>query len=180
MKSVRFKSYFISVIFLVSSVFLFSCGESSDSVSFSGAGDVRIGIEPTNIDVGDRTLVTIRIFKINDDGIIVKVRYPSALSYVRETAVLTVDGDETEVEPDIDADNDGNETFLIFFLQESDFDITREGELTFELQANDSIDEGRIEVDVDVDDPTVLNANEFDSEDPQFQEEDGQDIFIIG
>ena len=159
---------------------LMSCGSDSDSVGFSGAGDVSISVEPTSIDVGDRLLVTVEIFTINDDGIFAKIKFPNYLSYVEGTALLSVSDDESEIEPDITEDGENDDTFLIFFLAESDFDITRQGELTFELQANDAVEEGQISVDIDVDDPNVLNINEFNIENPAFQEEDGQSIEVIG
>ena len=170
----------LAYLFLLPTISLFmGCGSSSDSVGFSGAGDVNISVEPTSIDVGDRLLVTVDIFTINDDGIFAKIKFPNSLSYVEGTALLTVSGDESEIEPDIIADGEDDDTFLIFFLAESDFDITRQGELTFELQADDAVEDGRISVDIDGDDPTVLNINEFNAEDPAFQEEEGQSIEVI-
>ncbi|MCI5064229.1 hypothetical protein MRY87_00740 [bacterium] len=157
---------------------LSACGGGGGDDSFSGAGGVVLSLQPSSIDVGDRTRVTLNIFEVNEDGVVVKVNFPEALSYVGGTAKLVIDGDEEEIEPDESVDGDDEDRFLVFFLAEDIFDRDGEGTVQFELQARDSLSDGEVSVDIDVDDPTVPNNREFSVETPQFQAEDTAQIQI--
>ncbi|MCB0330754.1 MAG: hypothetical protein KDD70_13865 [Bdellovibrionales bacterium] len=166
--------YLLLFLSVLSFLVLSSCGGGggNDDEAFSGGARVVISLTPSNIDVGDRTRITIQVFDVNEDGIIVKLNYPDALSYVEETASLEVDGDESDITPDVDVAGDDEDRFLVFFLSEDDFDRDAEGTIRVELQANDSVNDGEISVDIDVDDPQIPNESEFSVDSPQFQPED--------
>ncbi|MCB0319564.1 MAG: hypothetical protein KDD60_01480 [Bdellovibrionales bacterium] len=146
---------------------------------FAGSGRIGVSVEPGNIDVGDRTRVRVDIFDVNEDGIIIKVLVPDALEYVEETGVLEVDGDDTELEPDVLAPGDDDDQYIVFFLSEDLFNSDGHGVLEFEMQAMNSINNGEISVDIDVDNPAIKNPGEFDPSNPQFQEEDSASIQIV-
>jgi hypothetical protein len=172
--------YLFVACFLFLACVVTSCGGGggSDDGGFSGAGTVVVSIQPSSIDVGDRTRVTIRIYEVNEDGVLVKVNFPDALSFVANTAVLVVDGDEIDVDPEVNVRGDEDDRYLVYFFTEDDFDRNAEGTLRFELQANDSVNDGLVSVDIDVDDPTIANNVEFSVDDPQFQAEDVAEIEV--
>jgi hypothetical protein len=168
---------FLSLIFLV----MPACGGSSGSGSddFFGAGLVSLRIQPSTIDVGDRTQVTIDIAAVNPDGVLVKIRVPEVMSYVQDTAMLRVEGNDTPLVPDVDVAAGNNFRYLVFFLFESDMDRNGSGVLRLQLQANDAVSGGRIGVDLDVNDPLINDAIEFDPSNPAYQEESGATINVV-
>lgn len=173
------KKGFFFVFALCGFYVLSSCGGGgSDDSGFNGGGRVFISLEPSSIDVGDRSQVRVDIFDVNEDGVVVKVLFPDALSYVGGTAQLEVDGDETEITPDVDTAGNNDDRYLVFFFSEDDFDKDAEGTVRFELQANDSVNDGEISVDLDIDDPTVPNNSEFSVQSPKFQAEDSARIDV--
>jgi hypothetical protein len=156
---------------------LCSCGGGGGSDSFVGAGRVMISSSPSHVDVGDRTLVTVDLSDINDDGVILKVRFPAALTYVKNTAFLEVDDLEKDIGPDINIDTD-NVVFLVFFFRRSEFAEQNQGTLSFQLEGVTAVQDGEISVDIDVDDALIDNAVEFDPENPEFQVEDATGIRV--
>ncbi len=166
-------------ILVLSFALLTGCGGGGGGGGFSGAGNASISTRPDSIDIGDRTKVTIDISSVNEDGIIVKVKFPEGLTYVPDTSILTVDDDRNDIGPDISVINNDDDRFLVFFFTEDDFDRDGNGKLEFELKGNEVVKNGSVEVDIDVDDPNIANGSEFDPEDPQFQEEDTAYIEVI-
>jgi len=169
-------SIFAVVCLLILS--LGACGGSSGGGDdFAGAGRVSVSASPKEIDIGDRQKVTVDISDTNDDGVILKMRYPSGLSYVQDSSFLEVDERELDIGPQVNAD-DGNEVYLVYFFPKSLFDENGDGVLTFLLEGNDEVTRGKIEVDIDVDDPLIDDSNEFDTSNPEFQSEDEVDIKV--
>lgn len=158
---------------------VFGCGGSGGGGdSFSGAGNVLVSIQPNTIDVGDRTRVTVRISQVNPDGILLKVKFPDGLSYVGDTAFLIIGSDEIDIGPDLNVSGDGDDQFLVFFFEQDDFSENFEGVVQFELVGVDKVVAGEVEVDIDVDVPTVDNPGEFDPFNPAFQAEDSDMVVV--
>lgn len=170
----------ISLLFLVlNALLLSSCGSSGGSGGFfAGAGFVTVDASPKRVDTGNRMQLRSEIGDTHPDGVALKVRYPRSLSYVLETAELSVDGAKKMVFPAVDIDT-GSEMFLVFFFKQSEFGKNNYGQLTFELRANSALSSGRIEVDLDVDDIFVDNRVEFDPSNPEFTAIDSVGITII-
>lgn len=162
-------------------------GGSSDNNSSSGAAEASVRTSPNNIDVQDRTEVRISLKKVNRNGIVVKIKYPRKLEYVAATSFLKVDGEDKDVNPDVSASVD-SKSYLAFFFprsffgdvsdNEDDEEVSSPGELRFELVGRERLTQGAIEIDVDVDDPTISNPGEFDPSSPAFQTESEASIEV--
>jgi predicted small secreted protein len=171
-----------AVIFLLlvaSFSFLTACGGSGGGDdTYAGAARVHITASPTKIDSGDRTKVSIDVSEVHENGIALKVRYPEGLSYVVDSAILEVNQREIDLAPAVNETIDGD-VYLVIYITQSMIDEGEQGTIVIELEGYDKVNDGRIAVDPDVDDPLVANATEFNAEDPQFDEEDGVDIQVI-
>lgn len=166
------------ILLLALSVFSSCGGGDDDDSSFVGAAIVSINTSPRKIDTGDRTQTRVTIQEVHENGILLKVRFPAALSYVLDSAILEVDGDEIDVGPAINS-GDENDVYLVFFFSNDTFGEDARGTLTFELEASSGTKKGEIEVDADVDDPLVDNGSEFDTENPEFVAESTTSIEVI-
>ncbi|MBX7145399.1 MAG: hypothetical protein K1X79_13185 [Oligoflexia bacterium] len=152
-------------------------GGGGDGGGFIGAATLSVQAEPHTIDTGDRTQVTIQIRDIHPNGILLKVRFPKGLAYVPNTSFLEVDDNQVDVGPDKNVTKD-SKTFLVFFLDPSDFTPEESGSLTFQLVGNEAVTDGLLEVDADVNDPLVNDDNEFSANTPEFGAEDSVDVEV--
>lgn len=139
--------------------------------SFVGAALVSLSISPSEIDAGDRTRVSIEISEVHPDGISLKLKFPDGLRYVLGSSELLVDGDDLDATPTVNAEKE-QDAYLVYYFPQERFGENLRGELTLELEGVNSVNDGEIEVDADVDDPAISNAIEFDIENPEFQAED--------
>ncbi|MCO6430954.1 MAG: hypothetical protein J5J00_08845 [Deltaproteobacteria bacterium] len=158
---------------------LFGCGGGGGGSNFAGAALVRISAQPRTIDVGDQTQIRITISDVHQNGIALKIRYPSDLEYVRNSAILQVEGEEVDLAPAVNT-SDGDDTFLVFFLSNDTFGKDDRGELFVELEGKAENEDAGVEVDADVDDPDIDNDSEFSVDMPEFSAEDEIFIFIAG
>jgi hypothetical protein len=172
-------SIFASFVLLLT-LFVAACGGGGGGGAFSGAANVDINAEPRNIDAGDRMKVRTYISDLHKNGIALKFSFPAKMSYVASTAlIVTSDGNEIDISP---TNNIGSKdsNYLVFYLQPSDFGDDELGYVEFELSGNESVSDGKLAVDPDVDDPTVDNSVEFNVDAPQFDEEDSISISVEG
>lgn len=158
---------------------LFGCdsGGNDEGSGFVGAAIVRISTSPSTIDTGDRTEVKVDITDVNPNGIILKIRYPEDLSYVLDSAELTIGDDETSLTPAL-SQSDGDRKYLVFFLPQDSFGKDEAGIVTVQLEAGSDISDERVEVDADVDDPLINNDVEFNIDEPEFAAEDEAAISV--
>lgn len=179
------------LIFLFSSLFIISCnsgGGDDAGPGSSGAAEVSVTTSPKTIDVQDRTMTRIRLADVNRNGIVVKIRFPSKLEYVSGTSYLKVEEEDRDVNPDVSV-QDGSKRYLVFFFPRSYFgDVpdsededegSETGELRLELVGRERLSSGTIEVDVDVDDPTIPNSSEFTLDNTAFQAESDASIEVV-
>jgi hypothetical protein len=162
-----------------------SGGGGDDSGDFSGAANVSISINPSNLDSGDRTLVRVDVSDVHEDGIALKLRYPEGLVYVPNSGTLFVDEKETEIKPRVNTvTTDEEAVYLVFYLPQKLF--RRPGQeyygesATVELQlvGKSAVRDGLVEVDADVDDPGIADSIEFNISKPEFLAEDQQTISV--
>lgn len=159
---------------------LSSCGGGGGGGDdFVGAGLVTVRSSPSTIDTGDRMLVTAEVSDLHENGILLKFRYPAGLDYVLDSAELLPQGTDnpSDIGPAVNAQQDG-ETFLVFFLQRSQFGSEERGTVSFQLEGIDRVQSGEIEVDADVNDPLVDDSAEFDPESPEFGAEDATSVSV--
>jgi len=160
-------------------------GGGGDS-AFVGAATVNISAQPSVIDSGDRTLLSINIGDVHENGIALKIRYPSGLRYVPASAVLLVHEGEEDVTPTVNAiSEDDDATYLVFYLSQSLFRSSGEeyngeqGTLKLQLEGREAVQNGRVEIDADVDDPQESNSSEFDLSNPEFAAESEAFIRVV-
>ena len=159
---------------------LISCGGGGGGGgSFVGAAEVALTVTPRTLDTGDRALVSVSIADVSEDGIALKLRYPDGLSYVPDSAFLTVDGEKRNVSPTVNTVVD-EQTYLVIYLKDSWFGENIQGDLTLEIEGLQSVKGKKVEVDADVDDPAVGNNTEFDPQNPEFTAQDSQSIEVQG
>lgn len=161
-------------------------GGSADGGNFSGAANASIQTQPSTIDSGDRTRVSIELFDVHENGIAVKIRYPEGLTYVASSAFLFVNEKKIDVSPTInDSAPKEDLNYLVFYLGQNLFrrageEYTGEGgTLILQLEGRDTIRDGEIEVDPDVDDPAEDNSSEFKIDTPEFVAEDATSISVV-
>ncbi|MCB0339096.1 MAG: hypothetical protein KDD53_05810 [Bdellovibrionales bacterium] len=150
-----------------------SCGGGGGGSNFKGAGRIDVSVSPSQVDLGDRVEVDVMIADAHPDGIFVKIRHPAALSYVAESAVLEIDGDEFTINPSYIDTSDEDYSFLFFSLENSIFKNTDKAIIRFEARADTEVSGfgqkgiGQIEADIDVleDVTTSVQVEEFDVED---------------
>lgn len=165
-----------------------SGGGGGGDGEFVGAAKVNLTVSPDSIDTHDRAKVTIKIKNVIDTGILLKVRFPEELSYAVNTAKLKIDTEDTAdtVSPSHNQTNNDT-TYLVFFLNRDQFgdmegdngeSISEPSTLTFELIGDAKLNNGTIEVDADVNDPTIDDSIEFDINEPAFDPESEASISV--
>jgi hypothetical protein len=160
-------------------------GGGDDSTDFSGAATVSLSLTPSELDSGDRTLVSADVGDVHGNGIALKFRYPDGLVYVPKSSVLILDEDEIKISPKVNVGStDGGNTYLVYYLPQKLFRRAKEiysgepGTVQFQLVGKSAVTEGLIEVDADVDDTNVANETEFSVATPEFLAEDQQIITV--
>ena len=122
-------SFLIATTVLCTS--LFGCGGGGGALlgggggngdEFVGAATVNIRVSPNSIDAGDRAQVKIQIKNVIETGILLKVRYPTKLSYANKTARIKLDSDDvsTALDPNVTGETT-DWKYLVFFLPRSAF-----------------------------------------------------------
>ena len=171
---------------LLLTVALSACGGGgSSSDSFVGAADVSISAQPSEIDSGDRTEVSIEVSNVHESGIALKIRFPQGLSYVPTTALLLVDQDEIDLTPTVNAMSSDEERYLVFYIPQDAFTPGSEdysgqaATVVLQLEGTAKVNDGLIEVDPDVDDPQQSNDTEFSIDNPEFVAEAETSITVI-
>lgn len=158
---------------------LIGCGSDGGSDDdFSGAARLQLDITPKDVDTGDRISGTVEIRDIYEGGIILKIQYPAALSYVASTSYVRYNGgSRVDLSPTTEAtSSSGDLTYLVYTLTDEMLNDRSDASVTFELQANDQTDEDSdsvIAVDADVD-----SGGAFDVENPGFTSQDEQVITV--
>ncbi len=160
-----------------------SCFDGSSSgPTVQPPAEARIRTSPEQIDTGDRTEVEVELFDFVEDEIAIKIKYPLGLVYVSETAFLVLDGELVDIGPD-EEESDSTDTYLVFYfstddLVDADGNALSRMELIFELEGNEDVSDGTIEVDIDLDNPDVSNSSEFAVATPKFDAQDSNFIQV--
>ncbi len=153
---------------------------------FVGAANVSVRSSPQRIDSGDRTQLNVELSDVHENGIAVKIRFPSGLRYVAGSAFLMVGEREIDVSPTVNTTDDKEDlTYLVFYLSQSQFRRSNQqysgesGTLLVQLEGRETVLDGEIEVDPDVDDPAEDNSVEFDLASPEFVSEASASISVV-
>jgi hypothetical protein len=175
-----------SITTLVALLFSGCGGGGGGGESFVGAATVVVRTAPNRIDSGDRTLTTIEVGSVHENGVALKIRFPSGLRYVSGSSLLAVDSREIDISPTVNSISRAeSQTYLVFYLPQNLFKRANEpykgesGTVTLQLEGRTEVERGSIDVDADVDDPAENNATEFDIEAPEFISESSASIEVI-
>lgn len=168
--------HLFSALFSLISLLSFT-GCSGGGGEYAGPALVNVDANPSAIDGGDRTTVTIRIQQVNEDGIMLKIRVPKGLDYVIDSGNLTVHGITINLDPDANK-SDTTHNYLVYFLSRGLFGHDNEGAVTVQFEGTAAVETGAIEVDPDIDNLTIANSVEFDVTTPKFSAEDSQSIIV--
>jgi hypothetical protein len=154
-------------------------GGGGGSDAFVGAAIVNIDAVPRETDPGKRVQVTARINEVHPDGIFLKLRYPDGFSYATGTASFSAQDSERKIPPQFNqTDEVEGTTYLVFNLSRTLFTEENEGTLVLELNSESEARSGKIELDADVNDPTIADLQEFSVENPEFNEQDEVTITV--
>ena len=171
---IRFVGYLVPLACILA---IADCGGGGGGDDFIGAAQVSISAAPTQIDTGDRTLIKVNISEVHENGIALKLRFPTGLFYVLNSSFVTVNGADVNTGPAVST-GAGNYNYLVFYFPQSVFGRDSQGDLTVQLEGNSEVIDGRVEVDADVDDPLIDNAVEFDPDNPEFEAEDSVSVQV--
>lgn len=132
---------------------------------------VSLNVSPGRIDSGDRTRVSIVIRDFipeQNDGVIVKIRFPSGLSYVARSAISYRNDDKNGVPVTANLWPADEANYLVIFWQIPSETAKARREISLLLEGSYEVENGVIEVDLDREDSLIPNDQEFDVENPQF------------
>ena len=167
----------LSVVFVLT---LCACGGGGGGGGESSAIPAALSLDtsPSAINTGDYVAVTVDISEVNERGILLKLRYPSGLTYVRDSAELTTDEGAAAFPPGTTAVADTYK-YLVFFISQATVAQGAEARLTLFLAGTAAVESGAIEVDADIDDPLVPNEQEFKVSNPEFSAEDSSAVVVV-
>jgi len=161
----------VGLIFLILAFFLFSCGSPGGGDDELNPAEGFLQVSPQELDSGDRTRVTAFLDDIPSEGVVVKFRLAAKLSYVEGSTTLEVGDDVKTFDPDFDQviGSGGRERrYLVFDLPGELFAGEVAARLSFLLEGEGTIKSGQIEIDTDLNDPTLSFSEKFSSALPQF------------
>jgi hypothetical protein len=142
------------------------------------AGTIALDLERDHIDSGDLNRVSLEVVDINPNGSLLKIRLSKSLLYVKGSAVLFPNRDEErQTSPDDRVATD-NERFLVFFLHPSDALGGDFISLSFNVKGITGDKRGFIEVDLDNNDPSIPDSQEFDPKSPRFTPKERRSIYV--
>lgn len=150
-------------------------GESSDS---NYAGNIAIDLERDHIDSGDINRISLEVVDINPNGSLLKIRLSKSLLYVKGSAVLFPQRNEQRPTAPDDRVATDDERFLVFFLYPHDALGADFISLSFNVKGITGDKDGFIEVDLDNNDPSIPDIQEFDPNAPRFTAKERRSIYI--
>jgi hypothetical protein len=133
------------------------------------------------VDTGDRLAVTVFLEDIHPDGVILKVRMPEQFQLISGSTTLTLGDDMYDEISPIESgkgrnSDDANLRYLAYSLPSSLFASQNRGTLVFLARATAVLKKGRIEVDIDTNDKTAPDRQEFSLSSPYFTTMDSIEV----
>ncbi len=160
------------VLIITGCLSLSSCGTGKKDGRFGGTAYVDVSNEPSTIDVGDATFVTVRVDDIEDDAFFLKIRFPTGLEYLLGSSFIESNGEDFPREPDRSFTNNADrKNYIVYFISKAEIDNEKNTRITFDLVGTSRVSDGRVEVDPDIDNPNIPNEREFDTQNPQLEAE---------
>lgn len=152
-------------------------GGGGDDDSFDGAAKVSLDVDPNEIDSGDQLTVSVNIHDIHSDGIMLKIRVPTGLTYIVDTTTLEVSGEVFDWDPTT-RKSDANYNYVVYFLDRDIFGRDDRGKLSVKFLGAGAVTDGKVEVDPDINNLQVTDTREFDVSNPRFSAEDEESVTV--
>jgi hypothetical protein len=144
-------------------------------------GYTEFQVERDSLDSGDLTNVTVMVHEVNSDGVFVKFHYPSSLRYQVGSAMMYSGDAESWVSTaPFDSASIESNKYLVFRISRPPEDQTNRVGIAFTVRAVHGDPSAFLEVELDNNDPTIPDEQEFNSSDPQFSSDDRWNISIGG
>lgn len=143
------------------------CSGGGGGDDFFGPAIVSLDANPRTIFVGDRALISVDLEEVNEDGVVLVFRYPTALSYVDKTALLEVEDSEVKVTPLVNAGRKGS-IYLAFVFSGETFGEDLRGKLTLQLTGLKPDDNAILELDPSIRDTDLPDDEQFNINNPVF------------
>lgn len=175
-----FDANMIRFLLTISFLALISCGVGGGGGggdSFDGAAHVSLDIDPNEIDAGDQLTATVDIHDVHEDGIMLKIRVPSGLSYIVDSTTLEVSDRIYDWDPTT-RKSDSKYNYVIYFLDRDIFGDDDYGRLSVKFLGTSAVDDGKIEIDPDINNRQVTDTREFDVSDPRFSAEAEEGVTV--
>lgn len=162
----RLSALFLTILCLT----IASCGGGGGGGGNEGnPAKIRVDVSPRKIDSGDRVTVTLEISDVDRDlvGLLIKVLYPSGLSYIEDTTYFSPVGSDEEFQYERIVTASADEaTYYLLYVVTNTFVLSDRIEISFVLEGTGEVENGRISVDVDSADEDLRTS--FDPTNPQF------------
>lgn len=143
-------------------------------------GELALTVDRSHIDSGDIVRIRLDVFDINENGVVLKLKFTKALSFMRGSAFFYKDEDkERAVTPNFDT-SDADARYLVFIFSRRSAYGRSHISLDLDLKAIAGDPEGYIEVDLDNNDPIVPDSQEFSANNPRFSAQERSDMRIDG
>lgn len=173
-----------STLLLICLLYAAGCGGGggggSDGDGSGAPAIVDLNLEPNDIDSGDFSTIKIELNDVNSAGILLKVAFPDALTYIRGSSFLSADGDDAaHFEPSI-VQVASNVVYVVYFISRAHVGESNHAVLRLQVKALERLASGIVAVDADQNDPQIPDSREFDADNPNFTAVSEEDVTIDG
>ena len=138
---------------------------------------VSLRVDPREIDSGDQLTVTVDVFDVNPDGIMLKIRTPKGLDYIVDSSSFEESDTSRSIDPTTRKSN-ADYNYVIYFLDRDLFGKDNHGKLSVKFLGTAEVKDGKVEVDPDRNNTQVIDTREFSVSDPRFSAEDSEDVKV--
>jgi hypothetical protein len=108
------------------------------------------------------------VFNPNQDGIVLKFRFPTSIRYSKNSAVLFPGSEDARfISPSFETTAEGFR-YVVFMLSDGDIRYGEYSTLELNLKAITADPDAIVAVDIDNNDPNVPDSREFDLKRPRF------------
>lgn len=154
-------------------------GGGSEGDNYPGYTELQV--ERDSLDSGDLTDVTLTVYDINPNGVFVKFHYPASLKYQAGSLMsYSGDADSWVTTTPFDSVTVGTDKYLVLRVTRPPEDESNRVAISLTLRAVSGDPSAYIEVDLDNNDLTIPDGQEFDNTNPQFSSDDRWNISIAG
>ncbi len=139
---------------------------------------LNVVVAPTHSKIGDRIQVEVELEGVNENGALIKVRFPNNFEYEDDSSLLIVEEDSANIGPAVGPATHNGMTYIVYLVSQESLPENNRGTIALTLRARKALDSGKIEVDDDIHTPGAAPSNEFNERKPLFSAEDSTNVKI--